>query len=64
MKATKTKGTVNGVNFLLLLDEEPDRQAVDDMLERSMAVYQGFDFEKKLEQVIFFRNRQDFSDFY
>lgn len=64
MKATRNKMTVNGVDFLLLLDEPDDQQAYKDMLERAMAVYQGFDFGKKLEQVVVFRNRQDFTDFY
>lgn len=29
-----------------------------------MSVYQSFDFKKKVECVVFFHNRQDFTKFY
>ena len=61
---TSTKATVNGVDFRLLLEGKADVQAIADILERAMAVYKDFDFAKKLECVVFFRNRQDFTDFY
>lgn len=61
---TTTRATVNGVDFRLLLEGEDDKQAYAEMLEQAMMAYQDFDFEKKLECVVLFRNRQDFSDFY